>query len=91
MLYIVIIEYKEDAPVDVIQKVSDLLLSIGESIQLSRHSFFLSTDVTAVEIRDAIKNSPYEISSILVSTVSSPSAWRNLLPENDEIKEFLHK
>ena len=91
MLYIVVIEYNSKIIYDTIQKAKELLLSIGESIQLSEHSFLLYTDATAVAIRDALKNSPYDFDGIFVSTVSSPSAWRNLLPENDDIKEFLHK
>lgn len=88
-LYIIIIEYAAGYSSDIDDKMLDLLMSIGRALRLTEHAYFVSTDATSVIIRNAIKNSPYNINRIFVAQVNSPSAWRNLISDNDEIKSFL--
>ena len=88
-LYIIIIEYTAGFSSDIDDKMQELLSSIGQEMRLTEHSYFLSTDATPVIIRDAIKNSPYNVERIFVAQVSSPSAWRNLISDNSDIKAFL--
>lgn len=87
-LYIVNIEFKSDDS-SYCSELEDLLISLGEVLCLTEHSYLLLAETTATVIRDAIKNSPYNIDRIFVAIVESPSAWRNLLSENSEIKSFL--
>ncbi len=88
-LYIIIIEYAVGYPSEVDDKVQELLASMGRELRLTEHAFFLMTDATSVIIRDALKNSPYNIDRIFVAQVNSPSAWRNMISDNTDIKSFL--
>ena len=74
---------------EVSSDITALLESIGYTLRLSEHAYMLASVDSATVIRDAIKNSPFDVERIFVSEVSSPAAWRNLLAENNEIKAFL--
>lgn len=90
MKYLIIVEY-EDATGYTEEKVYDLCCSIGHTEQLTPHSFILSSELTAVSVRDAINNSPYEITSIFVSSIQSTAAWRNAMCENTDLKAILNE
>ena len=88
-IYIVILEYAFDSSTASTANIVEMLNSIGHTLQLSEHSFIMASPDEVKVIRDAIKNSPYDIDRIFVSEVSSPSAWSNLVPDNSEIKKYL--
>lgn len=90
MKYLIIVEY-EDATGYTEEKAYELCCSIGRTEQLTPHSFILSAEQTAVYIRDAIKNSPYEITSIFVSSIQSTAAWRNVICDNTDLKAILNE
>ena len=75
--YIVIVEYSNTCDT-IIEQIYNLICSIGRTEQLSEHAFLLSSKESAVFIRNAIKNSPYDVNRIFVANTSAPSAWRNL-------------
>lgn len=87
--YIIILEYSTDDVGGILPNVVEMLNSIGRTLQLSKHSFMMLSVDAAVVIRDAIKNSPFEIESIFVAEVNSPAAWRNLAADNNDVKTFL--
>ena len=87
--YIIVLEYLSDDVGGVTSSILEMLISIGWTLQLSSHSFMMSSVDTAVVIRDAIKNSPFDIDSIFVAKVTSPAAWRNLVADNNDVKTFL--
>lgn len=88
-LYIIVLEYSSDDIGNFLPSIVEMLNSIGQTLQLSSHSFMMSSVDTAVVIRNAIKNSPFDIKSIFVAEVSSPAAWRNLSADNNDVKTFL--
>lgn len=88
-IYIIVLEYSSDDMENFLPSIVDMLNSIGQTLQLSNHSYMMRSVDTAVVIRDAIKNSPFDIESIFVAEVSSPAAWRNLAAENSDVKSFL--
>ncbi len=87
--YIIILEYSTDNIGDSISNIVEMLNSIGKTLQLSTHSFMMLSVDSAVVIRDAIKNSPFDIESIFVAEVDSPAAWRSLVADNNDVKTFL--
>lgn len=87
--YIVIIEY--DGLIGVDEKIYDLLFSMGHVEQLTSRAFLLATEQDVVYVRDAIKNSPYDVDTIFVITVNSPAAWRKVMSDSDDIKSLLHE
>lgn len=88
--YIVVVEYSNTCDA-IIEQTHNLICSIGHTEQLSEHAFLLSSKESAVFIRDAIKNSPYDINRIFVANIGIPSAWRNLMAENSNIKYLFHE
>lgn len=88
--YIVVVEYSNTCDT-IIELIYNLICSIGHTEQLSEHAFLLSSKESAVFIRDAIKNSPYDINRIFVANTGIPSAWRNLMAENSNIKYLFHE
>ena len=87
--YIVVVEYSHTSDASM-EQIYDLICSIGQAEQLSEHAFLLVSKESAVFIRDAIKNSPYEVNRIFVANVGTPSAWRNLMADSLNIKELFH-
>lgn len=87
--YVVVLELQISDGEEVSSDITALLESIGYTLRLSEHAYMLASVDSATVIRDAIKNSPFDVERIFVSEVSSPAAWRNLLAENNEIKAFL--
>ena len=87
--YIVVIEYEDLIEVD--ERIYDLLCSMGHTEQLTAHSFLVATEQNVVYVRDAIKNSPYDVDSIFIISVKSPAAWRNVMSDSDDIKGLLHE
>ena len=90
MKFIVITEY-EDSSGYTEGKIYDLCCSIGKCEQLTRYSFLVICNQNAKYIRDAIKNSPYDISRIFVMKADLPAAWRNVMCDNTDLKELLHE
>lgn len=88
-VYIIVLEYSSDDVGNFLPGILEMLNSIGKTLLLSGHSFMMVSVDTAVIIRDAIKNSPFDIESIFVGEVSSPAAWRNLVADNSDVKAFL--
>lgn len=88
--YIIIVEYSDGA-IEVSKEIYDYLRTKGNCLQLSFHSFMLSAVVTAVELRDAIKNMGGAIDSIFVSKMALPAAWSNSLSESSDIKALFHE
>ncbi len=87
--YIIILEF---GPGDIDGEnpsIMKMLESIGLTLRLAEHAFLMASFDTVTIIRDAIKNSPYDIERIFVSEVNSPAAWRNLVAENNDVKSFL--
>ncbi len=87
--YIIIVEYIETVAIG--ESLYELISSIGKTEPLTPHAFLLSCSQSSVFIRDAIKNSPYEINSIFVIKVESSAAWKNVIANNEDIKELLHE
>lgn len=87
--YIIVLEYGTESIGNSISNIIEMLNSIGKTLQLTEHSFMMLSVDTAVVIRDAIKNSPYDIESIFVAEVDSPAAWRSLAADNNDVKTFL--
>lgn len=87
--YIILLEYSSLYNTEDNGVIVAMLASIGHVLQLSEHAFIMASADSAVVIRDAIKNSPYEIGRIFVAEVSSPAAWRNLISDNNELKSIL--
>ena len=87
--YIIVLEYGTENIGDSISNIIEMLNSIGKTLQLSAHAFMMLSVDAAVVIRDAIKNSPYDIESIFVAEVNSPAAWRSLVADNNDVKTFL--
>ena len=87
--YIIVLEYTTNDIEEVIPGIISMLESIGYTLRLSEHAYMLASVDSATVIRDAIKNSPFEIGRIFVSEVSSPAAWRNLAADNNDVKAFL--
>lgn len=73
------------------ERIYDLICSMGHAAQLTEHSFLLVTEQNAVYIRDAIKNSPYDVDGIFVISADAPAAWRKVMADNDDIKTLLHE
>ena len=88
--YIIIVEYPEGI-VDVSREIYDYLKSKGDCLQLTYHSFMLAGQVTAVELRDAIKGMGNRIESVFVSKMALPAAWSNSLSESSDIKVLFHE
>lgn len=88
--YIVVVEYSNTCDA-IIEQTYNLICSIWHTEQLSEHAFLLSSKESAVFIRDAIKNSPYDINRIFVANIGIPSAWRNLMAENSNIKYLFNE
>ena len=88
--YIIVVEYSNTCDA-IMEQIYNLICSIGHTEQLSEHAFLLSSKESAVFTRDAIKNSPYEINRIFVANAGIPSAWRNLMAENSDIKDLFHE
>ena len=87
--YIIVLEYLTGDTEEFTSSIITLLESIGYTLRLSEHAYMLASVDSASVIRDAIKNSPFDIDRIFVSEVSSPAAWRNLIADNNDIKAFL--
>jgi len=87
--YIVVLELPISDGIEITTGITALLESIGFTLRLSEHAYMLASVDSATVIRDAIKNSPFDIERIFVSEVGSPAAWRNLVAENSDIKAFL--
>lgn len=87
--YIIVLEYGIESIREGIPNIVEMLNSIGKTVQLTTHSFMMLSVDTAVVIRDAIKNSPFDIESIFVAEVDSPAAWRSLVADNNDVKTFL--
>ena len=88
--FIIIVEYSGDA-IDISRETYDYLKSKGNCLQLSYHAYMLSTDSTAVELRDALKSMGRFIESIFVSRIVLPAAWSNSLSESSDIKALFHE
>lgn len=88
--YIIIVEYPSGA-IDISREIYDYLKTKGNCLQLSHHAYMLSTDSTAVELRDALKSMGKSIESIFVSRMVLPAAWYNSLSENSDIKALFHE
>lgn len=92
MKYIVIIEYSNESE-SVLDSIKNILDQMGDSLQLSEHSFVLNahSNIDAISIREAIKSSAYEIDRIFISGMSLPAAWRSVMCENSDLKELLNE
>ena len=88
--YIIIVEYP-DGMVDVSREIYEYLKSKGDCLQLTYHSFMLAAEVSAVELRDAVKGMGSSIESVFVSKMARPAAWSNSLSENSDIKVLFHE
>lgn len=88
--YIVIVEYP-DGMVEVSREIYEYLKSRGNCLQLTYHSFMLAAEVTAVELRDAVKGMGKGVESVFVSKMALPAAWSNSLSENSDIKVLFHE
>ena len=69
-------------------ELDNLLSRMDRNLRLTDGVYILKTDLSAVEIRDAIKRLSDEI-VIFVSAVKAPAAWKNMNAENEEIKMML--
>ena len=90
MKYIIITEYNDTSGYTE-EKLYDLCCSIGNCEQLTPHSFIVSCEQNARYIRDAIKNSPYEVDRIFVILADLPAAWRNVMCDTSDLKALLHE
>lgn len=88
--YIIIVEYPIEE-IDVSKDICEYLKTIGNCLQLTLHSFLLSADVTAVELRDDIKVLSDKVDSIFVSKMALPAAWSNSLSESSDIKVLFNE
>jgi len=88
--YIIIVEYSNEV-LEVSREIYDYLKTKGNCLQLSYHSFMLSAEIAAVELRDAIKNISNSIDSVFVSKMALPAAWSNSLSESSDIKALFHE
>lgn len=88
--YIIIVEYP-DGMVDVSREIYEYLKSKGDCLQLTYHSFMLAAEVSAVELRDAVKGMGSSVESVFVSKMALPAAWSNSLSENSDIKVLFHE
>ena len=88
--YIVIVEYPNGV-VEIPREIYEYLKSKGNCLQLTYHSFMLAAEVTAVELRDAIKGISDKVESVFVSKMALPAAWSNSLSESSDIKVLFHE
>lgn len=88
--YIIIAEFPDEM-IDVSKEIYEYLKTKGNCLQLTLHSFILSADVTAVELRDFIKDTIKHVDSIFVSRMALPAAWSNSLSESSDIKALFHE
>ena len=88
--YIVIVE-SPDEMVEISREVYEFLKTKGNCLQLTKHSFMLAADVTAVELRDVIKGTNKRVESVFVSKMALPAAWSNSLSDSSEIKALFHE
>ena len=88
--YIIIAEFPDEM-IDVSKEIYEYLKTKGNCLQLTLHSFILSADVTAVGLRDFIKDSIKHVDSIFVSRMALPAAWSNSLSESSDIKALFHE
>lgn len=88
--YIIIAEFPDEM-IDVSKEIYEYLKTKGNCLQLTLHSFMLSADVTAVELRDFIKNNIKHVNSIFVSRMALPAAWSKSLSESSDIKALFHE
>ena len=88
--YIIIVEYPNEM-VEISREVFDYLKTTGSCLQLTFHSFMLSTDSSAIELRDVIKGISNQVERVFVSKMALPAAWSNSLSESSAIKEFFHE
>lgn len=88
--YIIIAEFPDEM-IDVSKEIYEYLKTKGNCLQLTLHSFVLSADVTAVELRDFIKDTIKHVDSIFVSRMALPAAWSNSLSESSDIKALFHE
>lgn len=88
--YIIIAEFPDEMT-DVSKEIYEYLKTKGNCLQLTLHSFMLSADVTAVELRDFIKGTIKYVDSIFVSRMALPAAWSNSLSESSDIKALFHE
>lgn len=88
--YIIIVEYP-DGMVEVSREIYEYLKSKGDCLQLTYHSFMLVAEVSAVELRDAVKGMGSSVESVFVSKMALPAAWSNSLSENSDIKVLFHE
>lgn len=88
--FIIIVEYPNEM-VEISREIYEYLKSKGNCLQLTYHSFMLSADVTAVELRDVIKGTHNQVESVFVSKMALPAAWSNSLSESSDIKALFHE
>ena len=88
--YLIVLEYLESEK-DLSRVILDNLGTKGYCIQVTLHSFILSSDISAVELRDFLKGVDVGVLSIFVSKIVLPAAWYKSLSENSVIKQFFHE
>lgn len=89
-VYIIVIEVNNDLNTSSTQNDIFLLLSAeGYTVRITEHSYLIKTADKATKIRDILTHSEINFERIFITQVLVPTAWRNTICDNEDIKDIL--
>lgn len=88
-LYIITIE-KKDKILSVTESVEDILRNNFIYVKLTESSYLVRSQNSSVEIRNFLVENTVGINRLFVGEMANSAAWRNMLSENDNIKEIFN-
>lgn len=88
-LYIITIE-KKDNVLSVTDSVEDILRNNFIYVKLTESSYLVRSQNSSVEIRNFLVENTVGINRLFVGEMANSAAWRNMLSENDNIKELFN-
>lgn len=88
-LYIITIE-KKDNVLSVTDSVEDILRNNFIYVKLTESSYLVRSQNSSVEIRNFLVENTVGINRLFVGEMANSAAWRNMLSENDNIKEIFN-
>lgn len=88
-LYIITIE-KKDKILSVTDSVEDILRNNFIYVKLTESSYLVRSQNSSVEIRNFLVENTVGINRLFVGEMANSAAWRNMLSENDNIKELFN-